>query len=304
MREQVPAALAGERLDRIVAMLGDVSRSDAVRLIDAGAVRLDDAPATSVKVRLTEGQWIDIDVDALEPPAELTGDPDVQFTVVFADDDVIVVDKPVGLVVHPGGGVRTATLVHGLLARFPEIAAVGQPDRPGIVHRLDKGTSGLLVVARSNEAYDELVAALSAHEVERKYVAIVWGVPEVRRGLIDAPIGRSTRHRTRMAVAADGREARTRYVVLRDFGQPAPAAFVECALETGRTHQIRVHLSSIGHPVVGDVDYGGGRAALKVDRPMLHAVHLEFDHPVTGARMAFDSPLPADFAATLGAFSE
>ena len=193
------------------------------------------------------------------------------------------------------------TLVNGLLARYPELAGVGDPGRPGIVHRLDKGTSGLLVVARTQAAYDGLVAQLAAHTAERRYLALVWGHPASAAGLVDAPIGRSPRDPLKMAVVADGREARTRYQVRETFDRPAPTALLDCRLETGRTHQIRVHLAAIGHPVVGDATYGGVRPALDVPRPFLHAYRLSFDHPATGERLTFESPLPADLATILGA---
>ena len=218
--------------------------------------------------------------------------------MVHADADVIVVDKPAGLVVHPGAGNEGGTLVNGLLHAFPELAAVGDPARPGIVHRLDRGTSGLLVVARTPAAYDALVGQLSRREVERRYAALVWGVPESGAGLVDAPVGRSPRDPTRMAVVAGGRDARTRYEVRTAFERPA-SALLTCRLETGRTHQIRVHLAAIGHPVVGDATYGGARAALALDRPFLHAEQLAFDHPTTGARLSFASALPADLEAVL-----
>jgi 23S rRNA pseudouridine1911/1915/1917 synthase len=209
------------------------------------------------------------------------------------------VDKPAGLVVHPGAGHRDGTLVGGLLARFPELASVGAPARPGIVHRLDRGTSGLLVVARTPAAFDDLVTQLSARTVERRYVAVVLGVPAPRSGVVDAPIGRSPRDPTRMAVAATGRPARTHYRVEQAFEQPVVAARLACRLETGRTHQVRVHLSAIGHPVVGDARYGGDRPALPAPRPCLHAARLGFRHPSTGEEMAFEAPLPRDLEAVL-----
>jgi 23S rRNA pseudouridine1911/1915/1917 synthase len=218
---------------------------------------------------------------------------------VWEDADVVVVDKPPGLVVHPGAGQGEGTLVNGLLARHPELAGVGEAHRPGIVHRLDRDTSGLLVVALTPAAYTALVIALGERRVERRYAALVWGVPEAPRGVIDAPIGRSPRQPTRQAVVAGGRPARTRYEMRVRYDQPADLALLGCRLETGRTHQIRVHLASIGHPVVGDREYGGQRDALSVPRVFLHAEHLAFDHPVTGEALAFDSPLPPDLAAVL-----
>jgi 23S rRNA pseudouridine1911/1915/1917 synthase len=212
---------------------------------------------------------------------------------VYEDADVIVVNKPAGLVVHPGSGHDHGTLVHGLLARYPELAAVGDADRPGIVHRLDRDTSGLMVVARTAPAHAALVDALAAREVTREYDALVWGHPENPRGVVDAPIGRSTTRRTRMAVRAVGKEARTVYEVEEWFGRPEVAR-LRCRLETGRTHQIRVHLAAIGHPVVGDGAYGGRRAGIELDRPFLHAEHLAFAHPVTGEPLEFRSPRPAE----------
>jgi 23S rRNA pseudouridine1911/1915/1917 synthase len=240
-------------------------------------------------------------IDIAELPADALPEPDasVPVDVVYEDADVLVVDKPPGLVVHPGAGQEEGTLVNGLLAVHPEVVMVGDAHRPGIVHRLDRDTSGLLVVGLTAAAYTALVAALGDRRVERRYSALVWGVPEAPRGVIDAPIGRSPRHPTRQAVVAGGRPARTRYEVRARYDRPAELALLRCHLETGRTHQIRVHLASIGHPVVGDRDYGGVRAALTVPRMFLHAEHLAFDHPVTGEALAFDAPLPADLAAVL-----
>jgi 23S rRNA pseudouridine1911/1915/1917 synthase len=300
MKDVIPAALAGERLDRVAAMLLGTSRTVAGALVDAGGARVDGRVVTQRSARLEEGSVVELDA----PPPTGGGpeaEPSVEVDVVHVDDDIVVVDKPAGLVVHPGAGNRSGTLVGGLLARFPEIAAVGDPDRPGIVHRLDRGTSGLLAVARSPAGYEGLVAQLSARSVERAYLALVMGRPDPEVGIVDAPIGRSRRMPTRMTVASDGRPARTAYEVERAFAEGV--ALVRCRLETGRTHQIRVHLSAIGHPVVGDDLYGDRRrppaplAAL--DRTFLHATRLGFDHPVTGERLTFDSPLPAELEAAL-----
>jgi 23S rRNA pseudouridine1911/1915/1917 synthase len=297
--EVVPTALAGERLDRLVAMVVGCSRAQAAVLVDKGAVTVGGRVCTSRSVKLAEGDEVVIEAGSAVADVALAGDPSVPVNVVYEDDDVIVVDKPADLVVHPGAGNDTGTLVQGLLARYPEIAGVGQPDRPGIVHRLDRGTSGLLVVARSQAAYDALVAALSTHAVEREYKALVWGHPEATSGLVDAPIGRSTREPTRMAVSNRGREARTRYDVDATFDEPVPVALLTCRLETGRTHQIRVHLQAIGHPVVGDSRYDGLREAIALRRPFLHAARLAFAHPVTGEPMSFTSPLTPDLEAVL-----
>ena len=297
MRETVPAALAGERVDRVVAMLTGLTRAEVADLVTAGAVRVGGRPVSSRSRRVSEGEVVEAAVpDALPPPAT-EADPAVDVPVVFADAEVVVVDKPAGLVVHPGAGHATGTLVQGLLARFPDIAGAGDPARPGIVHRLDAGTSGLLVVARTPAAHASLVGQLSARTVERTYVAVVLGRVEAAAGLVDAPVGRSGGDPTRMTVSARGREARTRYEVLARFAEPVPATELACRLETGRTHQIRVHLAAIGHPVAGDARYGGHRPALALDRPYLHAHRLAFDHPGTGERLTFASPLPADLQA-------
>jgi 23S rRNA pseudouridine1911/1915/1917 synthase len=297
--EVIPEALAGERVDRVVAMLTGCSRTEAAALVDAGAVVVGGQVVTSRSQRLAAGD--EVDVEAPEPGqvAPLEGDPSVPVPLVHEDEHLLVVDKPAGLVVHPGAGQARGTLVQGLLARYPELAAVGEPDRPGIVHRLDKGTSGLLLVARTDLAHERLVAALSARLVSRRYRALGWGLVEAPRGLIDAPIGRSARAATRMAIDERGKEARTRYEVLARYEEPVAVTELACALETGRTHQIRVHLRSIGHAVVGDAQYGGARQSLPMDRPFLHAEHLGLDHPVTGEALAFTSPLPADLVAVL-----
>jgi 23S rRNA pseudouridine1911/1915/1917 synthase len=297
--ERIPAALAGERLDRVVALVADVSRSTAVAVIEAGGVRLNGEVAAEGKVRLAEGAEVSIDPAAIPHAAPPRPDPGVEYGVVHADDAVIVVDKPPGLVVHPGAGNPEGTLVNGLLHRFPDLAAVGEPQRPGIVHRLDAGSSGLLVVARTDSAASSLIAQFAARTAGRRYDAVVWGHPAAAHGIVDAPIGRDPADPVRMAVVVDGRPARTEYEVTDRFGAPAELARLTCRLHTGRTHQIRVHLAAIGHPLVGDSTYGPGRTTLGLDRPFLHAAELSFDHPETGARLTFDSPLPPDLAALL-----
>ena len=296
IEEQIPEALAGERLDRIVSLIIDCSRSDAAAVVAAGGVQLDGQPFLVGKARVREGQVVVID-ESLVPTVPLPeADATVQFRVVHVDDDLIVIDKPAGLVVHPGAGNTSGTLVNGLLAQFPEIAPVGESHRPGIVHRLDVGTSGLLAVARTERAYHALVAALAAHDVGRVYRALVWGHPDNQIGVIDAPIGRDNRDPMKMAVVVAGKSARTRYRVLKEYTTPTAAAALECRLETGRTHQIRVHLAAIGHPVVGDASYGGVRTGISPPRPFLHAAALELTHPITGEPLQFESDLPADLA--------
>ena len=297
--ETVPAALAGERLDRIVALMLDVSRSVASALVDAGGAAVDGQPCATGKLRLAEGQEVAVD-PSLIPEATAPGpDPTVEFGVVYEDDTVIVVDKPAGLVVHPGAGNPDGTLVNGLLARYPDIAGVGEPHRPGIVHRLDGGSSGLLVVARTQDAADSLIEQFASHAATRVYIALVWGHPDAPHGVIDAPIGRSHSDPLKMAIVADGRPSRTEYRVLQRFDSPAELALLECRLETGRTHQIRVHLGSINHPLVGDPVYGQRRPRLQLDRPFLHAAQLAFEHPATGEHVQFESELAPDLAARL-----
>jgi 23S rRNA pseudouridine1911/1915/1917 synthase len=285
-------------------MMSGVSRSSVASLIDAGAVLVAGEPVQARSVRLNAGDEVEVDLPDPAEAQRLVPDPEVAVPVLHEDDDLLVIDKPSGLVVHPGAGQRTGTLVHGLLARYPELVGVGpDPSRPGIVHRLDKGTSGLLLVARTQPAYEALVGALSERSVHRRYRALAWGAFDAPRGLIDAPIGRSAREPTLMAVDERGKEARTRYEVQRSFVEPVVVTELVCTLETGRTHQIRVHLRSIGHAVVGDTRYGGARQSLPMARPFLHAEHLELAHPVTGEPVSFHSPLPADLTALLDGLS-
>jgi 23S rRNA pseudouridine1911/1915/1917 synthase len=294
----VPATLAGDRVDRALSFLTGWPRASVQQLIEDGAVTVD-GNVVAKSHRLQEGSVVDVLAEPdLERDAPPEADPAVAVDVRFVDDDVIVIAKPAGLVVHPGAGHAGGTLVNGLLARFPEIAAVGDPLRPGIVHRLDRDTSGLLVVARSASAYDSLVGQLQSRSVERLYATLVWGALSSPRGVIDAPIGRSDARRTRMAVRSAGKEARTGYRVVETFESPR-CSRLECKLETGRTHQIRVHLAAIGHPVVGDPSYGGARQQIALDRPFLHAATLGFRHPATGEELQFDDLLPPELKSVL-----
>lgn len=291
----VPDAAAGERVDRLLALELDLSRSAIARLVDAGAVTVEGEAVATRSRRLAAGETVEVDVPDPEDPRP-AADPAVEVVVVHEDDHLIVVDKPIDLVVHPGAGHHDGTLVNGLLARYPELADVGDRSRPGIVHRLDRDTTGLLVVARTQEAHDALVDALAARAVGRTYHVLVHGVPEAPSGRIDAPIGRSPRDPTRMAVVADGREAVTDYEVLETL-EAAEAARLECRLHTGRTHQIRVHLRAIHLPVLGDDRYGRMRHG--ATRPMLHAHRLRLTHPVTDEELELESPTPADYEAVL-----
>ena len=305
IREEVPAALDGQRLDRVLSMATGLARSQVHDLVVDGAVTVDGAVEERPGRRLSAGQVVVADL-----PGPVRGgpeaDPDVSISVVHEDEWLLVIDKAPGVVVHPGAGSAGRTLVNGLLARYPELAGVGQPDRPGIVHRLDKGTSGLLLVARTPAAYEELTAMLAAREVSRRYVALVEGLVASDRGVVDAPVGRSARQPTRMAVSAAGREARTSYTVVRRF-PAAGMSLLHCHLETGRTHQIRVHLTSIGHPVVGDRQYrrpprpgsAGPPAGTVAARPFLHAAELRLEHPAGTGPLVVHSPLPTDLTAAL-----
>lgn len=296
--EEIPESLSGERLDRIVSLMAEVSRSVASDMVSRGAASVDGEAAPSGKIRLKAGQTVAVDLAFIpheQPPA---ADPMVRVDVIHLDEHVIVINKSAGLVVHPGAGNESGTLVNGLLALFPEIAGVGETHRPGIVHRLDVGTTGLLVVARTQDAYLRLVEMLADRDVSRRYTALVWGHPAAPLGTIDAPIGRDPRDPLRMAVVASGREARTNYRVVQTFDEPK-VALVACELETGRTHQIRVHLQATGTPVVGDPQYGGARAPFVIGRPFLHAAGLSFDHPITGEHLDFEVPLPPDLEAVL-----
>jgi 23S rRNA pseudouridine1911/1915/1917 synthase len=298
----VPALLEGVRVDRAVAMLASVSRAHAAELVSAGRVRVDGRVVAARSQLLRSGSALEVDAVAEGPVLE--AEAAVAFTVVHEDAQLVVVDKPAGLVVHPGAGRRHGTLSSGLLARYPDLASVGDPSRPGIVHRLDRGTSGLLVVARTEAAYRSLVSQLSARTASRRYLALVAGTVGEEQGVVEAPVGRSRRSPTRMAVSAAGRPARTRYRVLHRYRDPLPSTLLAVALDTGRTHQIRVHLAAIGHPVVGDDRYGpGGRvggAVLPGGRQFLHAAELALDHPATGERTRWRSPLPDDLGSLLG----
>jgi 23S rRNA pseudouridine1911/1915/1917 synthase len=305
---EIPGALDGERIDRAVALLTNRSRSEIAALVKEGGVTVNAKVVTSGHQRVAPGQTITVDLaeEPLGTPKTPEARGDVPFTVVYADRDVIVVDKPAGVVVHPGAGHSDDTLVSGLLNRYPDIErlAVGSAtSRPGIVHRLDKDTSGLLVVARSERALESLSAQLADRSMGREYLTLARGAPESDEGVVDAPIGRSLRDPKKMAVRAEGRFARTTYRVLERYTDPEPLTYLECVLSTGRTHQIRVHLSAIGHPVVGDRQYGGTVRGLGITRPFLHAARLRFTHPSTEEEMAFEAALPGELTAVLGRLS-
>jgi 23S rRNA pseudouridine1911/1915/1917 synthase len=307
----IEADQQGERVDRaLAARLPDLSRSRLKSLIEEGRVRSGERTISDPSQRVKPGQNFVIsipDATAPEPQAE-----DIPLVVRYEDDALVVIDKPAGMVVHPAPGNEGATLVNALIAHCgASLSGIGGVRRPGIVHRLDKDTSGLLVAAKHDIAHRKLAADFAAHEVERAYQAVVWGVPAKKSGEIEGNIGRHPVHRKKMTVVArGGKPALTRYRVLRSFGRLA--SLVECRLATGRTHQIRVHLASIGHPLLGDPTYGRATPARlnalppKVravvagfKRQALHAWLLGFQHPVTGEALRWESPLPPDMQALI-----
>lgn len=314
------AAPEGGRLDKVLALaFPEVSRQRFQALIAEGAVSVEGKPVTEARRKVKPGDSLSVHLPEAAPaePAAET----IPLSIVYEDRDVVVIDKPPGLVVHPGAGNETGTLVNALLAHCGEsLSGIGGVRRPGIVHRLDKDTSGLLVVAKNDQAHHCLSEQFAAHgrdgRLERSYLAIVWGVPERRQGTIATGIDRSTANRQKMAVSrsANAREAVTHYEVLETFGIPPVASLVRCILETGRTHQIRVHMAHVGHPLLGDSVYGSGyrtsakklsdraqRALEDLNRQSLHAATLGFEHPRTGKPMRFDSALPDDFSNLLTA---
>ena len=319
----VTAEQAGTRLDKALTLLSsEISRARLQQVIKEGGVRLNGAIFTDGSRKVVEGDEL-----ALVMPEARPADPvgqDIPLTVVFEDEYLIVIDKPAGLVVHPAGGHEDGTLVNALIAHCGEsLSGIGGVRRPGIVHRLDKDTSGLLVVAKTDKAHQGLAKQFADHgrtgPLERAYLAIAWGVPRRHNGTIAANLERSNRNREKMAIVAEdkGREAITHFTVIERYPpllkgtqETEPlASLIECRLETGRTHQIRVHMSHIGHPLLGDQLYGSGfmtkavrlpdraRAALDaLGRQALHAALLGFAHPVTGEDMHFESEPPEDFA--------
>ena len=297
---------AGQRIDRMLAeTIGAVSRSRVKALIDGGALSRDGEPVTEPAEPARPGAVYTLIVP--EPVSAAPRPQAIPFPILFEDRDLIVLDKPAGLVVHPAPGNRDGTLVNALLAHCGAgFTGIGAEKRPGIVHRLDKDTSGVMVVAKTQLANDVLTAAFAARALERSYTALCWGLPDPLSGEIEGAIGRDKRDRKRMAVVTHGGKlALTRYRVMRAFG--TTAALVECRLATGRTHQIRVHMASRGHPMVGDPLYLRRipaaarsfpdqlrRALLDFPRQALHAASLGFSHPRTGAPLRFETPLPGD----------
>ncbi|OXT02627.1 RNA pseudouridine synthase [Notoacmeibacter marinus] len=318
---------AGRRIDQALAarLAPDLSRGRIQALLRAGAVTIDNAIVAEPKSKLPASGTVRIVLPDAEDP--LPRPQAIPLDILFEDDDIIVIDKPVGLVVHPGAGVPDGTLVNALIHHCGDsLSGIGGVKRPGIVHRLDRDTSGVMVVAKTDHAHRSLSAAFAAHgrdgALARAYVALCWGTPDRTLGVIDAPLGRSSSDRTRRAVVPasrpDARHAVTHFTVERQFGRrengTATAALVECRLETGRTHQIRVHMAHIGHPLIGDATYGAAHAtkANKLPeharnaveafaRQALHARHLAFHHPRTNERLSFTTEPPADMATLIDA---
>ena len=293
----------GLRLDKFLAgEVPNTSRAQLQRLIDDGRVTVARVAVPKANTALREGDRITLEIPDASPSTLVP--EDLPLAILHDDADLVVVDKPAGLVVHPGAGHATGTLVHALLHHVADLSGIGGEARPGIVHRLDKGTSGVMVVAKNDAAHQELARQFHDREVEKEYVALVWGVVHNRKR-IDLPIGRDPIHRERIST----RSRRSREAVTRvTWAKHLPGVtLVRVAIATGRTHQIRVHLSAIGHPIVGDAVYGGVhkrvandiRAVQRLTRPFLHAERLAFTHPTTGERVAFQAPLPDDLLSVL-----
>ncbi|MCB2222926.1 MAG: RluA family pseudouridine synthase [Actinobacteria bacterium] len=292
MRATVPADLDGERADLVVARVAEVSRAVAKQMLLGGHALVDGEPAAP-RDRMAAGAVLDLEIP---DPAPLLEPEEVPFEVRYEDQHLAVVDKPPGVVVHPGAGSRSGTLAAGILHRWPSVEGVGDDGRWGIVHRLDRDTSGLLAVALDAAAHAGLRRAIGERAVARTYLALVHGTGVPPTGTIDAPLGRDPRHPTRFRVDPAGRPSRTHYRWMAEWERPA-LTLLEVTLETGRTHQIRVHCASIGHPLAGDPAYGRGGDGF--GRVWLHAARLAFTHPVTGAPVDVASPLPGDLVGVL-----
>ncbi len=279
---------AGERLDKyLAAQFADLSRAQIQALIRAGQVTVNGA-AAKASLRLEGGERVRVQVPVVDEAAEPEPEA-IPLAILYEDEHVAVVDKPAGMVVHPAFGHRSGTLVNAALSHWPDIAELAEPGRAGIVHRLDKETSGVIVIAKTPEALKSLRAQFKARTVGKRYVALVEGMPETPDGVIDAPIGRDPKRRKRMAVVHDGREAITEFRVVELF---ANFSLLDVFPKTGRTHQIRLHLAFIGHPVVGDTVYGRRKQPFTLKRHFLHAAAITFAHPVSGEPVTVEAPLP------------
>ena len=296
----IQADEAGWRLDRyLTSVLNDISRTTAQQLIADGAVLVNGRPGKA-GYTLRSGDEVQVFSLKLKNQASKVKPQKLPLDIVYEDKDLLIVNKAAGMVVHPAPGHHEDTLVNALLARYPDLQKDGTDQRPGIVHRLDKDTSGLIIVARNASTQAALVEQMRQHEIIKRYLALVEGVVALDQGSIDAPIGRDPRHRQQMAITATGgRAARTRFRVLERF---ARHTLMLLELETGRTHQIRVHLKAIGHPIVGDPVYGSGSSTVRgttLKRQFLHAYQLKFPHPATREIIEVEAPLPDDLQAVL-----
>lgn len=292
----------GERVDRVIAFFSGLSRSKVSDLISKRLVLRNGIPIKKGSEIVHTNDEISMPNLVDEAVEEIASDESIDFEVVFEDDSVIVVSKPSGLIVHPGSGIANGTLVNGLAAQFPDLREIGDPTRLGLVHRLDKGTSGLLIVARTPEALDNLKFQMQERHVHRQYFAIVAGHVESSKGVVDAPLGRDPKNPLKRAVINGGKYARTHYEIDQKYESPFKVSMLNCRLETGRTHQIRVHLAAIGHPVLGDELYGGRTSFNIENRLALHAQMLTFLHPKTENLMNFESPLPAELTSMKDTF--
>lgn len=288
---------AGSRLDALVADSAEISRNRAQKLIEQGLVQVD-GMSTKKNHIVSSGELVEWQLPSPEP--EALQPQELPLEVVYEDRSILVVDKPAGMVMYPGPGHHSDTLLNALLSAYPDIAGVGGRGRPGVFHRLDRGTSGLVAIARTDQTYQAMVEKIRAREVTREYIALATGTLPAESGTIDAPLSRSRGNRKKMAVdRVRGKRAVSRFRVRERFG---PAfTLVEVSLETGRTHQIRVHFSHIGHPLAGDQDYSRRKACghLGLERQFLHAFRLEFEHPVSGERLELKSALPGDLQCVL-----
>jgi 23S rRNA pseudouridine1911/1915/1917 synthase len=299
----VPPDSDGERLDRTLsALFPDHSRSALSRLIEQGHVRIDTNEATKTSLRVSGGQQVEIEFPSPAPSS--VSSEDLPLTILYEDADLAVIDKPAGLVVHPSAGHESGTLVNAILFHVKDLSGVGGEIRPGIVHRLDKETSGVLVIAKNDHAHRTLAEQWNTERIRKEYLALVYGTPDPPRGSVNAPIGRDPRDRKRMAVVRGGRHAITDYEVVERLRH---VSLLRCRLRTGRTHQIRVHMKHIGHPIVGDPVYSGPqwrgipdkklqKALGSMKRQALHAARITLPHPTTGEVMTFESSMPGDLA--------
>ena len=292
----------GERVDRVIAFFSGLSRSKVSDLISKRLILRNGIPIKKGSEIVHTNDEISMPNLVDEAVEEIASDESIDFEVVFEDDSVIVVSKPSGLIVHPGSGIANGTLVNGLAAQFPDLREIGDPTRLGLVHRLDKGTSGLLIVARTPESLENLKFQMHERHVHRQYFAIVAGHVESNKGVVDAPLGRDPKNPLKRAVINSGKYARTHYEIDQKYESPFKVSTLNCRLETGRTHQIRVHLAAIGHPVLGDELYGGRTSFNIENRLALHAQMLTFLHPKTKNLMNFESPLPAELTSMKDTF--